>query len=99
MSHFIPLILASVMLTSGCTTTIKNQFHGEVSNLKLDHQIETLQCEIPGYCSGPSASGGQFVGFGLPTEGFSFFLFYPKMSSNQSIATNTAPLIVDAWLI
>jgi hypothetical protein len=95
----IPTILALVILASGCTTTIRNQFNGEASNLKLDNQTETLQCEIPGYCSGPSANGGQFVGFGLPTDGFSFFVFYPKISSNQSTVINTAPPIVDAWLV
>jgi hypothetical protein len=97
--HSIAIIIALVFVTSGCTTTIFNQFHGEARNIKGGDQIDILKCEIPGYCSGPSVGGGQFVGFGLPTNGFSFFLFYPRISSHECLATNTEPPSLDAWLI
>jgi hypothetical protein len=99
MRHSIVIIAASAIITSGCTTTFINQFHGEARNIKLDNKTEMLQCEIPGYCSGHLVGGGQFVGFGLPTNGFSFFLFYPGIASRQSLVTNTEPPSVDAWLI
>jgi hypothetical protein len=99
MRKAIVITIAAAFITSGCTTTIFNQFHGEVRNIKGDNKTEMLQCEISGYCSGPSIDGGQFVGFGLPTNGFSFFLFYPRISSRESLATNTEPPSVDAWLI
>ncbi|MEI6781162.1 MAG: hypothetical protein WCQ21_09615 [Verrucomicrobiota bacterium] len=92
-------IAALSVLCSGCTTDIVNQFRGEARNMRRDGRSETLQCDIPGYCSGPSAAGGQFVGFGLPTQGFSIFLFYPKLAPTQSLATNTSPPSVDAWLV
>ena len=99
MRNSIVIIVVSAIITSGCTTTIFNQFHGDARNIKLDDKTEELQCDIPGYCSGPSVGGGRFVGFGLPTNGFSFFLFYPNISSRQNLVTNTEPPLVDAWLI
>ncbi|MEI8043683.1 MAG: hypothetical protein WCL11_19900 [Verrucomicrobiota bacterium] len=67
--------------------------------MRRDHRNETLQCDIPGYCSGPSVAGGQFVGFGLPTQGFTLFVFYPSLAASENFATNTAPPLVDAWVI
>lgn len=99
MRHSIAIIIASAFIAGGCTTTIVNQFHGEANNIKGDNKTEMLQCDIPGYCYGPSVGGGEFVGFGLPTNGFSFFLFYPRSSSREGLATNTDPPSVDAWLI
>lgn len=99
MRHFIFIIIVLAILTSGCTTTIFNQFRGDARNIKLDGKTEEIQSEIPGYCSGPSVDGGRFVGFGLPTNGFTFFLFYPGISLSGNIVTNTEPPSVDAWLI
>lgn len=93
------VIVVLSVLCSGCTTDIVNQFRGQARNMRRDGSNETLRCEIPGYCSGPSASGGQFVGFGLPTQGFSLFLFYPALGTPAILATNTQPPSVDAWLI
>jgi hypothetical protein len=93
------VITVIFVLCSGCTTDIVNQFHGEARNMRRDNRSETLRCNIPAYCSGPSVAGGQFVGFDLPTQGFSLFLFYPRLAPSQSLATNTAPPSVDAWLI
>ena len=67
--------------------------------MRGDNRNETLLCDVPAYCSGPSVAGGQFVGFDLPTQGFTLFLFYPKLATAHSLATNTAPPLVDAWLI
>jgi len=92
-------IVALSIVCSGCTTDIVNQFRGETRNVRRDARNEQLQCDIPGYCSGPSTVGGHFVGFGLPTQGFSVFLFYPKLEASESLTTNTAPPLVDAWLI
>src|SRR5690242_11447708 len=86
-------------LCCGCTTDIVNRFHGEARNMRRDHRNETLQCDIPGYCSGPSVAGGQFVGFGLPTQGFTLFVFYPRLAAFEKCVTNTAPPLVDAWVI
>jgi hypothetical protein len=67
--------------------------------MRRDSRSETLHCDIGGYCCGPSVAGGQFVGFSLSAQGFTLFVFYPRLSASENFATNTAPPLVDAWLI
>jgi len=90
---FLPILVA------GCTTTIKNEFHGELRNIKRDGQTKTLRAEITGYRSGPSPSGGRFVGFFLPAIEFSFFLFHPPLAPGETLVTNAPSQHADAWLI
>lgn len=91
-------VMASAFV-SGCTTTIINEFHGELRNVNRDGRIETIRHQIPGYCSGPSRDGGRFVGFALPTSEFSVFLFHPALATGQTLITNTGSPQVDAWLL
>ncbi len=91
-------VVTLALFCAGCTTDIVNQFRGKTCNLAGDARTQTLRCNIPGYCSGPSAAGGQFVGFGLPTQGFSLFIFYPKIEPNHPFVGGTAPPMIDAWL-
>ena len=92
------MLVLSICVT-GCTTDYLQDFHGQVRNLKFDQRTETVECKIPGYCSGSSVAGGQFIGFDLPAQGFSIYLFYPKVEPKQCLSTRTAPPLVDAWLI
>jgi hypothetical protein len=91
-------IFLSVLL-SGCTTNIKNEFHGQLRNLKRDGQVATLCAEITGYRSGPSRIGGRFVGFLLPANEFSFFLFHPALAPGETLVTNIPSHQLQAWLI
>src|SRR5688572_26102714 len=94
----IAILILSVSV-SGCTTTIRNEFHGQLHNLKRDGQTTTLRAEITGYRTGPSRIGGRFVGFLLPENEFSFFLFHPALTPGETLVTNIPSHQVDAWLI
>jgi hypothetical protein len=98
MRHTIAII-ALALITGGCTTEIVNQFHGEVCNIKGDNKTEALRSEVTGDCGGPAAGEGRFAAFGMPSNGFSLVLFYPRISTRERLATNTVPPAVDAWLV
>jgi len=95
----IAIVAVLAIFCCGCTTTIENDFHGEARNINSDNQTVTLRCDIPGYCDGPSAQGGHFVGFEFPAEQFYLFLFYPKTVPGRSFIGSTEPPESDAWLI
>jgi hypothetical protein len=98
MRSSLAILLLSVLVT-GCTTTSRNEFHGQLRNIKRDGQTATVRGQITGYRSGPSRAGGRFVGFSLPANEFSFFLFHPPLAPGQTLVTNAPSQQVDAWLI
>jgi hypothetical protein len=88
-----------VLLSTGCSTHIVQEFRGQAWNIQNDGLESSLSCRILGECSGESSSEGRFTGFYLPAPEFSVFLFHPTFVPGQTLILNTGAPNVDAWLV